>query len=84
MSEYKVSESLAISDSGFLFMPSTGESFTVNETGILIITLLKKGATENEIIEELIKQYDIDRETAQRDFDEYITLLRNLKLIEKL
>ena len=38
----KIKKNIAISDSGFIFNPSTGESFTVNPIGVEIITLLKE------------------------------------------
>jgi PqqD family protein of HPr-rel-A system len=83
MAQYKISGNLAVSENGFLFMPNTGESFTVNETGREIISLLKEGLSEEEIITRMTEKYDVDPETAQRDFDEFITMLRNLKLVEE-
>ena len=41
--------SLAISDNGFIFKPSTGESFTTNELGLIILNLLKEGKSADEI-----------------------------------
>ena len=38
-----VPKNLAISESGFLFSPSNGESFTLNELGIWIFKLLQSG-----------------------------------------
>ncbi len=84
MSEYRISDNLAVSESGFLFMANSGESFTVNETGKFIINNLKENKTEEEILSSLTNEFDIDIETAQRDFDEFLTLLSNLKLVEEL
>ncbi len=84
MSEYKISDNLAVSESGFLFMANSGESFTVNETGRFIINNLKENKSEEEILSLLTNEFDIDIDTAQRDFDEFLTLLRNLKLVEEL
>ncbi len=84
MGEYKISENLAVSESGFLFMANTGESFTVNETGRLILRMLKEGRSEEEIITAITDEYDVDAETAQRDFDEFLTLLRNMNLVAEV
>ncbi len=84
MGDYKISENLAVSESGFLFMANTGESFTVNETGRLILKMLKEGKNEDEIIAEITNEFDVDTETAQRDFDEFLTMLKNLNLVEQL
>ncbi len=80
MKNVKISEKLAISDSGFLFMANTGESFTVNETGREIIKMLREGKSEEEIIEALVELYDVERETAERDYDEFVAMLKNMKL----
>ncbi len=82
MTQYKISENLALSDSGFLFKANTGESFTVNETGLLILKNLKEGKSEDEIIDLLTEEYDVEKEMAQRDFDEFLTLLKNLDLVD--
>ncbi len=84
MSEYKIPETIAVSENGFMFIPNTGESFMVNKTGRFIINKLKEGKSDQEIIEMMIDEYDVDFETAQRDFDEFITMLSNLKLVEEL
>ncbi len=84
MTDYKISENLAVSENGFLFMANSGESFTVNETGKFIINKLKENKNEDEIINLLMNEFDVDVETAQRDFDEFMTLLRNMKLVDIL
>ena len=43
-------ERLAINDEGFIFDPETGNSYTVNKTGLFIIKLLKEGKNEEEIV----------------------------------
>jgi PqqD family protein of HPr-rel-A system len=83
MSEYKISENLAVSESGFLFMANTGESFTVNETGKEIIELLKDEKSKEEIIAALMEKFEVDAETAERDFEEFISTLKDLKLVTK-
>ncbi len=84
MSSYKISENVAVSESGFLFMPNTGESFTVNETGQTILKLLKEGKNEEEIIREITDIFDVEPNRAQRDLDEFLIMLQNLNLVKKL
>jgi len=38
-----IKKNIALSDSGFIFNPSTGESFSMNPIGLEIITMLKEG-----------------------------------------
>lgn len=81
MSQYIVPESLAISDSGFLFLSSTGETFTLNELGKEIFKLLQSGDGSQAIEEKVLSEYDVDRTTFERDFDDFLNQLNSFKLI---
>jgi hypothetical protein len=78
----KIKNNIALSDSGFIFNPDTGESFTVNPLGSTIITFLKDGKSVSEITGELQQSYDIDRNTLEKDTEDFIGLLRNFSLID--
>ena len=73
---------LAISDEGFLFDPETGNSFTVNGTGLLVIKLLKEGKGEKEVVEALTREFDVSAEEAKRDFLDFIEQLKLFGLLE--
>jgi len=79
----KINENLAISESGFLFNPSTGESFTVNPIGAEIIELMKEGKTEVEISEKIIKSYEVDIKTLQKDLHDFSEILRHHQLLDQ-
>ncbi len=79
----KISENLAISESGFLFNPSTGESFTVNPVGAEIIELLKEGKSEEEIKESLLGIYEVDDKTLQKDLHDFNDILKLHQLLEQ-
>ena len=81
MAQYVVTESLAVSDSGFLFLSSTGETFTLNEIGKEIFKLLQSGNDSQSIEEKVLSQYDVDRTTFERDFDDFLNQLNSFKLI---
>ncbi len=72
---------LAISSTGFIFDPVTGNSFNANETGLYILDRLKAGAAIPAIAGELGEQYDIDIETAEQDILQLIETLRSNYLI---
>ena len=67
---------LAISESGFVFDPVTGHSFSVNETGMAVIRLLQQGLSLSEATAELHKDYLEKSEVIERDLLEFIGLLR--------
>ena len=58
----KIHSNLAVSDSGFIFNPSNGDSFSTNLVGAELIRLLKEGKSLTEIKKEIhhcqeIKKY---------------------------
>ncbi len=73
---------LAINDEGFIFDPETGNSFTVNKTGLFIIKLLKDEISEDEIIKKITDEFEISEEEAQRDLLDFMEHLRLLGLLE--
>ena len=71
---------LAINDEGFVFDPTTGESFTVNSTGLMIINGLKVEKMADEIVRELMDEYEVTSEVAEKDLSEFMSHLRTYKL----
>lgn len=72
---------LAINDEGFIFNPTTGESWTTNKTGLFILKLLKEGLAEEEILNKLVEEFETDKDTAYRDLTDFLEKLRSYKLI---
>jgi len=62
---------LAISESGFVFDPASGQSFTVNETGLTLIRLLQKNSDIQLVIEQLRQEYDIGTPELERDIEDF-------------
>lgn len=78
----KVLKNIAISESGFIFNPFTGDSYSVNPMGLEIISMLKEEKSEQEIIDKIVSEYSIDRNTVEKDFEEFKSLLNAYKLTE--
>ena len=68
---------LALSESGFVFDPVTGNSFTVNTSGLAILRLLQKSDDWNEVIGALQEEFELDAQVAERDVIEFATSLRS-------
>lgn len=79
----KLKKNIALSESGFLFDPSTGESFNLNKTGQYIVKKLSEGKSEVQIMEFVMKDYDVDEYTYQRYLDDFTQMLSQFNLIEK-
>jgi hypothetical protein len=78
----KMKSNIAVSETGFIFNPDTGESFTVNPIGALIISHLKDGHETQEISRLIREKYNVQFATFEKDFDDFIGLLRNYSLVE--
>jgi hypothetical protein len=78
----RLKENIAVSESGFIFDPNTGESFSVNSTGKQIFQMLTKGLSMKEIESSILSEYDVDQKTFQRYMDDFAHTLRRLNLIE--
>jgi hypothetical protein len=67
---------LAISESGFLFDPYSGATFSVNNTGKFILQLLMEGKVIEEIESALRKRFEIGDEDLRSDIYEFVNLLK--------
>lgn len=72
-------KTLAISESGLIFDPSTGFIYTSNPVGLLILDALKHTKEPIEIRDMIVKQYDIDEKTAEIDMYDFLSQLKQLK-----
>lgn len=76
----KIKKSVAISESGYIFNPSTGDSFTVNPMGIEIFNMLKEEKDYEDISKTILAKYNTDEATFEKDYNDFIGVL-NLHLL---
>lgn len=55
--------------------------FMLNELGAFIWNLLPNADSEEDICNAVVRQYDVARETAQRDVSEFLGSLRRMSII---
>ncbi len=60
---------LAVSDTGFLFDPYSGATFTLNATGRAILEGLKAAEGREEILEDLQEEFEVNGSDLHRDLD---------------
>ncbi len=66
---------LAISDTGFIFDPQTGQSFTINGTGLFVLDGFKKGQNTQIVSNNLAKECGVPIELAQSSVEAFILQL---------
>lgn len=77
----KINSNLAVSDSGFIFNPSNGDSFSTNAVGADIIRLMKEGKSLNEIKKEMSAKYEVEPGAFEKDYEDFISQLQDHFLV---
>jgi PqqD family protein of HPr-rel-A system len=72
---------LALSDTGFVFDPYSGATFTVNATGLCVLSALKDGLSRDAVRARLSERFDVRGGDPSRDVDEFIDTLRQHGLV---
>ncbi|RPI17479.1 MAG: PqqD family protein [Ignavibacteriae bacterium] len=78
----KINKKIAISESGFVFNPTTGDSYSLNPIAAEILDMLKKDLSEDEITDALLEKYDVTASVLHRSIDEFIDTLKEMKILE--
>jgi PqqD family protein of HPr-rel-A system len=79
----RIRRNIAVSETGFVFDPTSGESYSVNREGQEIMALLKEGKNPEQISESMCTGYEIDPESFEKYFYDFIGMLRQFQLIEE-
>jgi len=69
---------LMLNDRGFAFDPASGETFQLSTTGLRVVRLLKNSNDENAVLAEILKDYEVDENTARRDLQDFLLELEKL------
>ena len=59
-----------------------GQMFNLNLVGSRILELLETGATRSAIVDEISQKFEVSRDTAEGDFEEFIESLKQHHLLE--
>lgn len=78
----KLKKNIAISETGFVFDPNTGDSFSLNSIGKEILELVKSGKSKSDISFHILNKYDTDEFTFERNYDDFLDMLKHHKILE--
>jgi|FLOH01.1.fsa_nt_gi hypothetical protein len=70
-----------VEDDLLVFVPSEKNFFVITGIGIIIFNEIKEGKTTREIISKITQEYNIDKETAEKDVNSFIKSLKEKKII---
>lgn len=79
----RLKKNIAISESGFIFNPEIGTSFTTNSLGVAILKQLKEKTSLDQIKDSIVKNYDIDPITCEKDLDDFLRIVNQYNLLEE-
>ena len=78
----RIKKNIALSDTGFVFNPSTGDSFSVNPIGLEILRKLKDNESHEKIKQHILGAYSTDADSVEKDFYDFTKMLEQLQLTE--
>lgn len=79
----KLNTNIAISDTGFIFNPATGDSFSTNNVGLEIIRLLKEEKKKEDIILNIREKFSVDEASLDKDLVDFLMMLNNYQLLKE-
>ncbi|RLD41043.1 MAG: PqqD family protein [Bacteroidetes bacterium] len=79
----QINKNIAISDNGFLFNPSTGESYNLNTTGTELLKLIKEGKSLKEITTIFLEKYETSDIIIEKDYQDFVKILDQYNLTEE-
>ena len=78
----KLKKNIATSESGFVFNPSSGDSFSLNTIGAEILLQMKESRSSEEIKKDILNRYEVDKSILERDWDDFMSQLKDNNLLE--
>ncbi len=79
----RLKKNIALSESGFVFDPSTGDSYSLNEQAREIVQLLKEGSDLETITAFITENYEIDRVSFEKYYFDFAGMLKQYRLIDE-
>lgn len=75
-------KNIAISETGFLFDPSTGDSYSLNPLGLEVLNLIKEGHDQEKISAFITSKYDVDDSAFERYYYDFVAMLKHHQIID--
>ncbi len=79
----QIKKNIAVSETGFVFNPTTGDSYSINQVGQEILGYLGKNKSSDEITSLMTSVYDIDPASFEKYFYDFLSMLRQFELLDE-
>jgi hypothetical protein len=79
----RLKKNIATSENGFIFNPSTGDSFSSNPIAAEILSLMKAGQSSLDIKQHVLNKYEVEDAQLERDWEDWILQLKDANLLEQ-
>lgn len=77
----KISDSYVVVPVGDAVVDFSG-LVNLNESGAMLFELLQKGAEESDLVDALLKEYDVSREIAEADVKKFVAKVKDAGILE--
>lgn len=81
MSDAERLGNLTVKDDGFLFDPTTGDTFVANPTALAVVRTMQEGGDEAAAVAALVAQFDVTESDARRDVADLCVRLKSWQLL---
>jgi hypothetical protein len=78
----KLRKNIATSEEGFIFNPTTGDSFSTNPIGTDILNLLKEEKSFSAIIKAICTKYEVNEIQFEKDLDDFVSQLKDFSMLD--
>ena len=78
----KLKKNVALSESGFIFNPATGDSYCVNQLASDVLGMLKDDKSLAEVKSEIQDKYEVSASSLDEDLYDLTTHLQQLGLLD--
>lgn len=72
---------LTLKDDGFVFDPTSGDTYVANPTAVAVLRALQDGHDESQLVDVVVERFDVSEGEARRDVGDLLTRLRGWQLL---
>lgn len=76
-----INKNLAVSETGFVFNPVSGDAFSTNPVGQEILKKLRTGMRKEALIQHIAKVFSADRSTIEKELTDFFLMLKNYQIL---